>query len=73
MVGKTLIAIAHRLSTILRMDRIIVMQEGCIVEQGTVDDLLAKGGVFNQHWEKQVGGFIGFDPDSDNRIRAKAG
>lgn len=72
-VGKTLIAIAHRLSTILRMDRIIVMQEGRIVEQGKVDDLLAKGGIFNQHWEKQVGGFIGFDPDADNRIKAKAG
>ena len=72
-IGKTLIAIAHRLSTILRMDRIIVMKEGHIVEQGTVDDLLAKGGVFSQHWEKQVGGFIGFDPDSDNQLQTKAG
>ena len=72
-VGKTVIAIAHRLSTILRMDRIVVMHGGNIVEQGTVDDLLSKGGVFSQHWEKQVGGFIGIDPDSDSQIRAKAG
>jgi len=72
-VGKTVIAIAHRLSTILRMDRIIVMHEGNIVEQGTVDDLLAKGGVFSQHWEKQVGGFIGIDPDADSQIRSNTG
>ena len=72
-IGKTVIAIAHRLSTILRMDRIVVMHEGNIVEQGTVDDLLAKGGVFSQHWEKQVGGFIGIDPDADNQIMTKAG
>ncbi|MYJ87398.1 MAG: ATP-binding cassette domain-containing protein, partial [Rhodobacteraceae bacterium] len=72
-VGKTVIAIAHRLSTILRMDRIVVMHEGNIVEQGTVDDLLDRGGVFSQHWEKQVGGFIGIDPDADSQISSNTG
>ncbi len=67
-VGKTVIAIAHRLSTILRMDRIVVMQDGRIVEEGTVDRLLSLGGVFCQHWDKQLGGFIGYDQKKDERI-----
>ena len=61
MENKTVIAIAHRLSTILWMDRIIVLENGRIVEQGSHDELLAKGGVFTEHWEKQLGGFIGLD------------
>ncbi len=61
MVGKTVIAIAHRLSTILRMHRIIVLEKGVLVEQGGHDDLLAKGGHFARHWDRQLGGFIGLD------------
>lgn len=58
---KTVIAIAHRLSTILWMDRILVLDEGRVAEQGTHDELLARGGLFSRHWDKQLGGFIGLD------------
>ena len=56
--GKTVIAIAHRLSTLARMDRIIVLDAGRVVEQGTHDDLLAKGGLYARYWNRQSGGFI---------------
>jgi len=56
--GKTVIAIAHRLSTLARMDRIIVLDAGRIVEQGTHEDLLAKGGLYARYWNRQSGGFI---------------
>jgi ATP-binding cassette subfamily B protein len=59
MEGKTVIAIAHRLSTIARMDRIVVMDQGRIVEQGTHADLLAQGGLYRRYWDRQSGGFIG--------------
>lgn len=59
MEGKTVIAIAHRLSTIARMDRILVMDEGRIVEEGSHDTLLAKGGLYARFWNRQSGGFIG--------------
>jgi ATP-binding cassette subfamily B multidrug efflux pump len=55
--GKTTIAIAHRLSTIARMDRLIVLEAGHIVEQGTHAELLASGGVYAQLWQRQSGGF----------------
>jgi ATP-binding cassette subfamily B multidrug efflux pump len=57
--GKTVIAIAHRLSTIAALDRLIVMDEGEIVEQGTHQQLLALGGVYARLWSRQSGGFLG--------------
>ncbi|MCB1615962.1 MAG: ABC transporter ATP-binding protein [Pseudomonadales bacterium] len=59
MQGKTVIAIAHRLSTIAAMDRLIVLDEGQIVEQGAHTELLDKGGLYAQLWRHQTGGFIG--------------
>lgn len=59
MEGKTVIAIAHRLSTIARMDRIIVMDQGRIVEDGTHDALLAENGQYARFWARQSGGFLG--------------
>jgi ATP-binding cassette subfamily B protein len=59
MVGKTVIAIAHRLSTIAAMDRIVVLDRGRIVEEGTHAGLLAKGGLYARYWNRQSGGFIG--------------
>ena len=56
--GKTVIAIAHRLSTLARMDRIVVLDAGRIVEEGTHSDLLAKGGLYARYWNRQSGGFI---------------
>ena len=64
MEGKTVIAIAHRLSTIAAMDRLVVMDRGRIVEQGTHAQLLAANGLYRQLWERQSGGFL--DPgDAD--------
>ncbi|WP_397541596.1 ATP-binding cassette domain-containing protein [Roseovarius salis] len=61
MEGKTVIAIAHRLSTIARMDRIIVLDGGRIVEEGSHSDLMAKGGLYARFWHRQSGGFINAD------------
>ena len=58
MEGKTVLAIAHRLSTLTEMDRIIVMDGGRIVEDGSHDTLLARGGLYAQYWDRQSGGFI---------------
>ncbi len=59
MQGKTVIAIAHRLSTIAAMDRLIVLDEGSIVEQGNHEQLIASGGIYSQLWSHQSGGFLG--------------
>ena len=59
MEGKTVLAIAHRLSTIARMDRIVVLDEGRIVEEGSHNDLLEKDGLYARFWQRQSGGFLG--------------
>ncbi|MBY6201693.1 ABC transporter ATP-binding protein/permease [Maritalea mobilis] len=61
MEGKTVIAIAHRLSTIAQMDRILVLEDGHVAEEGTHDQLLARGGLYAGFWARQSGGFIGTD------------
>ena len=61
MEGKTVIAIAHRLSTIARMDRLIVLDQGRIVEKGSHDELLRLGGHYARLWSHQSGGFLAHD------------
>jgi ATP-binding cassette subfamily B multidrug efflux pump len=61
MEGKTVIAIAHRLSTIARMDRLIVLEQGRIVEQGSHDELLRRKGHYERLWRHQSGGFLGHE------------
>jgi len=61
MQGKTVIAIAHRLSTIAQMDRIIVLDAGRVVEEGSHSELLARDGLYASFWNRQSGGFIGAD------------
>jgi ATP-binding cassette subfamily B multidrug efflux pump len=61
MSGKTVIAIAHRLSTIAAMDRLIIMDEGHIVEQGSHAELLRRGGLYAELWARQSGGFLAQD------------
>ncbi|WP_208948357.1 ABC transporter ATP-binding protein [Segnochrobactrum spirostomi] len=59
MVGKTVIAIAHRLSTIARMDRLVVLDRGAILEEGRHDELIRRGGLYADLWRRQSGGFLG--------------
>jgi len=61
MAGKTVVAIAHRLSTIAAMDRLIVMDQGRIVEEGTHETLLRRGGLYAELWSRQSGGFLAKD------------
>src|SRR4029434_11077010 len=65
MEGKTVIAIAHRLSTIARMDRLIVLEQGRIVEQGTHAELLRLNGHYAMLWKHQSGGFLPHDVPHD--------
>jgi ATP-binding cassette, subfamily B, multidrug efflux pump len=64
MEGKTVIAIAHRLSTIAAMDRLVVMEAGNIVEEGTHAELVASGGIYAELWRRQSGGFIDAEPET---------
>jgi ATP-binding cassette subfamily B multidrug efflux pump len=59
--GKSVIAIAHRLSSIAALDRLVVLEAGKIVEEGTHAQLLATGGHYAQLWERQSGGFLDLD------------
>jgi ATP-binding cassette subfamily B multidrug efflux pump len=61
MEGKTVIAVAHRLSTIAAMDRLVVMDNGRIVEEGSHETLLRRGGIYANLWQRQSGGFIAFE------------
>ncbi|HZX18552.1 MAG TPA: ABC transporter ATP-binding protein [Pseudomonas sp.] len=61
MQGKTVIAIAHRLSTIARMDRLVVIDQGRIIETGSHSELIAAGGLYARLWQHQTGGFVGVE------------
>ncbi|MBP1805169.1 ABC transporter ATP-binding protein [Rubellimicrobium aerolatum] len=65
MEGKTVIAIAHRLSTIARMDRIVVLDDGRIAEDGAHEALLAQGGLYARFWNRQSGGFLDLDAEPE--------
>jgi ATP-binding cassette subfamily B multidrug efflux pump len=70
MEGKTVVAIAHRLSTIAAMDRLVVMDAGRIVEQGTHAELLAAGGLYARLWAHQSGGFLGEEAEDGDAVAA---
>jgi ATP-binding cassette subfamily B multidrug efflux pump len=59
--GKTVLAIAHRLSTIATMDRLLVMDQGRVVEEGTHASLIRQGGIYADLWARQSGGFLGHE------------
>lgn len=68
---KTVIAIAHRLSTLTQMDRLIVLDQGRIIEQGTHQQLVAQGGVYADLWNRQSGGFLGDDATEEETEAAE--
>ncbi|CDX15964.1 Uncharacterized ABC transporter ATP-binding protein HI_1051 [Mesorhizobium sp. ORS 3324] len=72
MQGKTVIAIAHRLSTIAAMDRLVVLDKGRVIEEGSHEELVAKGGLYAQLWQRQSGGFLLDDAPAEADARASA-
>ena len=72
MEGKTVVAIAHRLSTIAAMDRLVVLDQGRVVEMGDHRSLLAQGGLYARLWAHQSGGFLVDDDDPAVAPRAAA-
>ena len=68
MEGKTVLAIAHRLSTIAALDRLIVVDLGRIIEEGSHDELLRRGGLYAELWARQSGGFLATDEDVGSRV-----
>jgi ATP-binding cassette, subfamily B, multidrug efflux pump len=68
MEGKTVIAIAHRLSTLTEMDRLVVLDKGSVIEQGTHADLVQSGGVYADLWARQSGGFISDDAEEGEQV-----
>ena len=68
MEGKTVIAIAHRLSTIAEMDRLIIMDGGKIVEQGSHDELLQSKGLYSELWARQSGGFLALETKQEDLV-----
>ncbi len=72
MEGKTVIAIAHRLSTIAAMDRLVVMDRGRVIEEGTHAELIARDGLYAQLWRRQSGGFLTDDAlDAESEAAAQ--
>ena len=72
MEGKTVIAIAHRLSTLTEMDRLVILDRGRVVEEGTHDALVAEGGLYADLWNRQSGGFLADQTDAEAEEKAAA-
>jgi ATP-binding cassette, subfamily B, multidrug efflux pump len=71
MEGKTVIAIAHRLSTIAALDRLVVLDGGKIIEEGTHAELIRRKGLYSRLWERQSGGFLGLEIDNSKAFAAE--